>query len=198
MEYYKNLSLEPLFYINEEGLVCQEEFRDVPGYEGLYQASNLGRVKSLKRENFNGCKYSKSNDIMMKQSVLKIGYLCVNFSFKSKVKMKYIHRLVVESFIENVEDKPQVNHKNGIKTDNKIKNLEWATRKENSQHAIKNNLIKIPKGENHVRSKLIEKEVLEIRNRCKNESIKLLAIEYKVHPTTIQDIKQKRSWKHLL
>lgn len=118
----------------------KEVWKEVKGYEELYEVSNLGRVKSLDKILHNQyTKYFKKGRIL-KNNKIGAGYLSVGLS-KNGVKNFYIHRLVAEAFIENFDNKPQVNHINGIKTDNNVDNLEWCTRKENHRHAYENNLL---------------------------------------------------------
>ena len=125
MEIYQNLSLEDL---------PNEEWRDVVGYEGLYQVSNLGRVKSLEVK-FKNSFYNKKREKIMSQHDNWKGYLTISISINGKSKKEYVHRLVANSFIYRDEDKVEVNHKNLNKKDNNINNLEWVSKKENMRHA---------------------------------------------------------------
>lgn len=119
----------------------QEIWKDIKGYEKRYQISNLGRVKSLKH--YSGV-HNKYNDRVRikKQQRENSGYFVVGLNKNKSQKIYKVHRLVAEAFIPNPDNKPQVNHINGIKTDNRACNLEWNTRSENMQHASKNNLLK--------------------------------------------------------
>lgn len=118
-----------------------EEWRDIPDYPN-YQVSNLGNVKSKERYT-----KAKGNEIIhRKEKLLKPqtdnkGYKYVRLYNSVGFKTKKIHRLVAEIFIENKENKPQVNHKDGNKSNNNVSNLEWCTDLENKQHAIKNGLV---------------------------------------------------------
>ena len=108
-----------------------EIWKDIKGYEGLYQISNLGNVKSLK------------NKIYLKPSIHKKGYLHCGLSKKGEKKQCFIHRLVAETFIDNPYKLPCVNHKDCNPKNNKIENLEWCTYKDNNNyknHHLKRNI----------------------------------------------------------
>ena len=107
----------------------QEIWKDIPGFEGLYQVSNFGRVKSL---NYNKRKIEKC--LSIKRSFV---YDIVCLSKHGLSKYLLVHRLVAEAFIPNPDNKEQVNHKDGNKRNNKVDNLEWATCKENILHSVK-------------------------------------------------------------
>ena len=112
-----------------------EIWKDVKGYEGYYQVSNLGNVRSLDRLVENGRKYKGQT---MQPTKRSDGRLQVSFRKNGKQKKIKVHRLVAQAFIENALNKPQVNHINEIITDNRVENLEWATCKENINHGTHN------------------------------------------------------------
>lgn len=130
----------------------EEIWKDIQGYEGLYQVSNLGRVKRNYRENIDSKGRKRIfNESIIKPNIDKGGYFYVNLYKNGKKEIQKNHRLVCNTFIANPENKPQVNHIDGNKENNNVNNLEWVTIQENIQHAYKNNLIKSLK---------IEKDVL--------------------------------------
>lgn len=105
--------------------LLQEIWNDIQGYEGLYQVSNFGRVKSLERKIFNGENYHISKEKILSPGKDKDGYFQVQLYKEKTVKMRKIHRLVAEAFIPNPNNYPQVNHKDEDKQNNRIDNLEW-------------------------------------------------------------------------
>ncbi len=110
-----------------------ELWKDIQGYVGLYQISNLGRVKSLERYKDNNGSKQFCAERVLKQNYIG-QYLKVVLQKNSKQKMFLIHRLVAEAFIPNPTNKPEVNHKDGVKTNNNVNNLEWSTYKYNSNY----------------------------------------------------------------
>lgn len=116
----------------------KEIWKDVNGYEGLYQVSNLGRVKSLEHLDSIGRKKKEKN--MSTQEVS--GYLRVWLSKGDNRKGYLVHRLVAKAFIPNICNKREVNHKDGNKQNNNANNLEWVTSSENQLHAYKSGLDK--------------------------------------------------------
>lgn len=111
-------------------LKCPTEvWKDVPDYVGLYQVSNIGNI----------CSTHKSKTRILKTQKL-FGYRRVRLCKNSKVTDYPVHRLVAGAFIPNPDNKPQVNHINGVKDDNRVENLEWVTAKENVRHAFDNGL----------------------------------------------------------
>ena len=117
-----------------------EEWRDIKGYDGLYQVSDWGRVKSLERKELfsNGKKLCERNrkEKIMKLKTDKYGYLQVTLSKKGKQISYTVHRLVAEAFIANPENKPQIDHISTIRTENFVENLRWCTTKENANNPI--------------------------------------------------------------
>lgn len=116
-----------------------EVWKDIKGYEGLYQISNFGRVKSLPRM----MKNRKCEEIIKTPSVLPKGYLKVSLCRNGKTKYCFIHRLVAEAFIPNPDNLPCVNHKDCNTSNNNVHNLEWVTYKENNSyknHHLKRNI----------------------------------------------------------
>jgi len=170
----------------------EEIWKDVKGYESYYQVSSLGSVKSLGNNKF-------KKEKVLKFGKDKVGYCLVNLCVNGKVKMYKVHRLVALTFLENPENKPQVNHINAIKNDNRVENLEWNTYSENIRHAFDNGLNKGRKGEIHHKSKLTEKEVIKIREVYSTGSYskKEIGVIFKVSQTQICRIVNRKNWSHI-
>lgn len=110
-----------------------EIWKDIKGYEGLYQISNYGKVKSLARIcKSKGSGVREVNERIRKTTVSNCGYEMVILHNDKHAKNCLVHRLVADAFIPNLENKKQVNHKNGNRTDNRVSNLEWVTCSENN------------------------------------------------------------------
>ena len=125
-----------------EEIKIGEVWKDIPNYEGYYQISNLGRIKSVARKVKYQNSYRNVKEKLKKTFIGKQGYERVELSKNGKIKKYNVHRIVANVFISNPLNKETVNHINGIKTDNRVENLEWATRSENELHAYKIGLAK--------------------------------------------------------
>lgn len=115
----------------------KEVWKDIKGYEGFYQISNIGRVKSL--VGWNRHRYIQ-RELILKQTMSTTGYLKVELKKDGKRKSIKVHRLVASAFLDNPEGKKTVNHKDGNKTNNEVSNLEWNTHSENINHAFETGL----------------------------------------------------------
>lgn len=178
----------------------KEEWKDIFGYEQLYQISNFGNVYSIGGIVYylprGGKRISKS--CYLSTRPFDDGYCRVSLKKEGKQRMFLIHRLVAIHFIHNPINKPQVNHIDGNKSNNKYWNLEWSTKLENQTHAIKTGLQDFV-GENSPLCILSEKQVLEIRSKHipRSYSESMLAKEYKTTRSNINNILSRRTWTHI-
>lgn len=158
-----------------------EIWKDIDGYEGIYQVSNLGRVKSFHRK----------TPTILKPMVNHKGYLRVELHNKTTCELRLIHRLVMEVFNPN-DVNLQVNHIDGDKSNNRLDNLEWCTGSDNVRHAFARGLRVSKYGEEHWNCKLTDDEVREIKHRYVKGSRTFgsyaLAKQYDVDATTVQKI----------
>lgn len=178
----------------------REFWKDIKGYEGLYQVSNQGGVRSVDRQS-NYYKYNKNLKRILKgkklsQIISKEGYLKVYLSKDGKKTTFLVHRLVASHFLETSRRQNEVNHIDSNKVNNNVDNLERCSRLENMDHAFETNLAGF--GENCNLSKLTKTEVLEIV-RLKKEGMKSVEISkiFNVHKDTVNRIVSGRSWSRV-
>lgn len=155
-----------------------EIWKPVKGYERKYEISNFGNIKAL---NFQGHGFEK----LKKPTLNKEGYFCIMLWKDSKPKLFKIHRLVAEAFIPNIENKPQVDHINTIRTDNRVDNLRWVTNFENSRNEHTYKRI----SENGKRTikyarEACKKKVMCIETKTIYNSVKEAAMSIKVTPSS--------------
>lgn len=170
-------------------------WKDIEGYEGLYQVSNVGSIYSVRYKRF---RKSKTD---------KYGYSVVGLNKDGNIRWFFVHRLVASAFIQNPRNLPVVNHLDGNKQNNCMDNLEWCDHSANVKHAYKSGLIPSnTKGQQKVIQNLVElnaKLSKEIAQRIRNEykegvrgcGFKSLAKKYGVCNTTIKSIIKNRTYK---
>jgi hypothetical protein len=175
---------------------------DITGYERLYKINKSGKILSLpkKRGRF------QQGEKFLKHNTDKDGYKTITL-YKNGIQKTYkIHRLVAKEFISNPENKPFINHKNGIKNDNKIKNLEWCTQSENEKHARRTGLKKTSQQTIDTISKQGKKarafnelQIREIREKVKRPEYNTVSLGriYGVASSTIGRIARNESYKEI-
>jgi hypothetical protein len=169
-----------------------EDWRDIPGYEGVYQASNLGRIRSLNRPNHAG-KILVATDN-------GTGYLQVGLSLNKVHKKFTVHRLVLLAFAGPLPEGHNRNHRNGNKHDNRPKNLEYVLFHENSRHAVQSLHRQFgSRGEKSGSARLTDEQVKEIRALYDSGrfTYRQLAPMFGVGKSTIGAITARRSWTHI-
>lgn len=164
-----------------------EEWKEIEGFED-YHISNLGRVKSFKMD---------IEGKILNLNMTKQGYYHVILYTNGVEKGMKVHRLVAKAFIPNPENKPQVNHIDGNKSNNLMSNLEWSTVSENQLHALGLGLATSTKGVNHGRSKLTEEQVIDILNKGKYDTFLKIGKDYGVSRKTIEQILKREKWTHI-
>ena len=150
----------------------QEEWRDIKGYEGLYQVSNLGQVRSLDKIDRWG-RFRKSRIIRSRFN--NSGYRVINLSKSGTQKTYLVHRLVAESFIPNPENKPEVNHIDEDKLNNAVSNLNWMTNKENCNYGTRNDRSSTNRNQKEIAKKVDYKKIAKRASECR--SIPVISID---------------------
>ena len=175
-----------------------EQWRDIAGFEGLYQVSDLGRFRSFDKIRAIGRGQRLIPGRVLKPTLGFSGYWVLSLSDHSRQKRQYrAHRLIAQAFIPNPNKKPEINHKNGNRADNRLDNLEWVTASENHQHAFVTGLQVARCGESHHNAKLTEFQVRVIRRLYEFGGITQTAIAalFNVAYQTIHVIVRHKRWK---
>jgi len=164
-----------------------EIWKDVVGYEDIYQISNIGNLRNKKRNK------------LKKLTTSDYGYMRSSLWRNQKRFNCSVHRLVAEAFIPNPDNKPQVNHINGIKDDNRVENLEWCTQSENGLHAHRTGLVNHARGHKHSSSKLTKDDVLELRRLYKLNiyTLRQLGDMFNIADSTAYRIANKKTYKNI-
>jgi hypothetical protein len=176
------------------------EWRDVPGFEGVYQASSEGQIRRHPNAKNNHKSHPKSGDGTLSIRLKQRGYLTCCLQTDGKIRTYLVHRLVAAAFWGSPEgDRTFVNHKNFIKTDNRPENLEWVTPRENVLHAIRGGRHEAPKlrGEDTSNAKLTAEDVRAIRILAKEHTPVEIARRFKVGPAAIYHVITRRNWAHV-
>jgi hypothetical protein len=176
----------------------KEIWKDIPGYEGYYQVSNYGKIMGVNRTLVYK-KRGKEHSHFVKRKVLSQiinhkGYFRICLRKNGNSKQGNVSRLVAIAFVPNPENKPQVNHIDGNKLNDRVDNLEWVTARENIIHGYKNGLFpKKRKSKKHFK----KEDVFRIRDLIKTQTLSSVAKEYNACVSTIHAIKHKINWKNL-
>lgn len=177
-----------------------EEWRPVVGYEGFYEVSDLGRVRSVShvvKARYNATATKRGRLIRSRITDKKRRYLRITLSRNNVIKTHLVHRLVASAFVTNPKNKPCINHKNGNKEDNRPGNLEWVTHKENTHHAIRHGLIN-ERGENSALARLTSEDARQIRFLSKFMSQRKIGLLFGVNQTHVSHIVLRKAWAHIV
>lgn len=182
----------------------QEVWKDIKGYEGIYQASNFGRIKSLERIWYSGrnrcIKKTKPEQIMKYRLAKNTGYCLLKFVKDGNEKHFFVHRLIAETFIPNPNNLPEVNHKDGNKENNCMDNLEWVTSKDNIKHADKTGLRNIS-GSDNWQAKFSKEDIKFVRENYKPRDKvfgrKALAKRFGCNISVVSNIIAKKTYKNI-
>jgi len=176
---------------------------DIVGWEGKYKISDRGDVLSVGRvvlsKDHNG-KPTKAivDEKILKNKIGKVGYPYVTFKDMDTRKTFKVHRLVATAFIPNPENKPSVNHINGIKSDNRVDNLEWCTNVENARHAVLHGLNTPTTGTKHWNHKHTEHDATLVKTEYANGmSRKQISDQYGYGYVFIYNVTSGQRWKHI-
>lgn len=176
----------------------KEEWKPVKGFEGLYEVSNLGQVRSLDRLRKNVKGMAKINGRIITGNHGEKHYYQVALHKDGKKKYMSVHRLVAEAFIPNPDGKSQVNHIDGNKQNNVVSNLEWVTPSENILHSFETGL-NTHIGEKNIQAKLTREQVAEIKKLYvkggKEYGARPLARKYGVSAPAIKAIVKGLTWR---
>ena len=176
-----------------------EIWMPIRGYEEYYHVSVLGRIKSLARIYSNGRATIYKQQQIMNPGRDKKGYLHVVLTVGGIRTTFKVHRVVANHFLPNIENKPEVNHKNGIKDDNRVINLEWVDQSENQLHAYKMGLSVPRQGQKHGRAKLMDQDVAVMRELYDTGKYTHteIANEFGIHREHCAQIIRRKSWTHI-
>jgi hypothetical protein len=178
--------------------MTEEIWMPIPGFNGFYEASSHGRIRSKDRLSRSGKALRRMFGRILVPQLTGRRYPVVSLSLDGEVKSYVVHRLVAKTFIPNPDNLPEINHKDGDKTNSRPDNLEWCSRAQNNDHAIQSGLKPPVLGSRHGRSKLTEDQVLQIRQlhaSCICGSA--IAAQFKISPTTVSQIWRRMLWTHI-